>query len=86
MKEYEQDYLELKNIITDYPCDKSLHDLCVHLGGHNEFSDHLFDVNFKSIIATVLKEDGLFKLSPSIEYYYSDDSDRDYVDSIEVNL
>ena len=61
-----KDYQELNEIIknTSLPLD----DLCKELGGHN-LEDELFDINFKSICATVHLKDNHFELNDIIEIW-----------------
>ena len=61
-----KDYEELQQITKE--TDLSLEELCDKLGGHN-LSDDLFDVNFKSICATVVTKNGQLALLDSIEVW-----------------
>ena len=61
-----KDYQELNNIVKN--TNLSLEELCKELGGHN-LNSELFDVNFKSICATVFLREKHLELSDVIEIW-----------------
>lgn len=63
------DYLELKEIVLKNE-NKSLEELCSELGGHNyDIGFKRFDLNFKSICATVRVINDKLTLDPSVEVW-----------------
>lgn len=63
------DFDRLQRIVAEY--DGTLSNLCAKLHGHNlNEDDHLFDVNFGTILGTVKAENGRFRLlTYGIEVY-----------------
>ena len=61
-----KDFQELNNIVKN--TNLSLDELCKELGGHN-LEDDLFDINFKSICATVHLRNNHFELNDIIEIW-----------------
>ena len=69
IKQGEKDYNELKLIVSLFnETEGTLEELCKELKGHN-LEDDLFDVNFKSITATVKQNYGCFKVDGNIEIW-----------------
>lgn len=70
-----KDFYELKEIVDN--TDLSLEELCDELGGHN-LSDELFDLNYKSICATIYFKNNKLSLHKSVELW--DDKNCELVD------
>lgn len=69
-KRAEKDFQELHNIVYDWK--GSLEELCKKLGGHN-LENHLFDLNYKHIVATIIEDINEIYLSCSVEIWDSND-------------
>lgn len=66
-----EDFQELKEIVSN--TDLSLEELCDELGGHN-LSYKLFDLNYKSICATIIRTEERLRLLNSVEVW----NDKNY--------